>query len=75
MRDQAAQHRVGVLDVAEGEPRSMMLASLAAQLPEPLRADAFAESVAAAGQIPDARQRAGALTRLLTRSSPRPWSS
>ena len=53
--------------VPEGEPRSMTLASLAAHLPEPLRADAFAESVAAAGQIPDARQRAGVLTRLLPR--------
>ena len=50
----------------------MTLASLAAQLPEPLRADAFAESVAAARQIPDARQRAGALTRLLPGLPPEP---
>ncbi len=58
--------------VPEGEPRSMTLASLAAQLPEPLRADAFAEAVAAARQIPDARQRAGALTRLLPGLPPEP---
>lgn len=37
--------------VPEGEPRATTLAHLAARLPEPLRADAFAEAVAAAGQI------------------------
>jgi hypothetical protein len=62
----ALQGLVYARRVPEGEPRSLTLAGLAAYLAEPLRADTFAEAVAAAGQIPDARERAGALTRLLT---------
>jgi hypothetical protein len=68
----ALQGLVYARRVPEGEPRSVTLASLAAHLPEPLRADAFAEAVAAAGQIPDARERAEALTRLLTMLPPEP---